>query len=197
MIFHTDDGIVVVSMRAVFDGQRLTLDEFLAAPEANRRCELAFGIVREPPAPNWDHQYVIGRLFARLDAHVTRFKLGKVGLSPLDVVLDPAQSLLVQPDLFFIAAERCAIIRDRIWGPPDLVVEVLSPDSRRYDRDQKRAWYEQYGVREQWLVDSRGGFIDVCDLIDAPADLIRYAGTQLLRSRVLPRLRLRVSSVLE
>jgi Uma2 family endonuclease len=185
------------SMSEVYDGQRLTLDGYLSARETNRRHELAFGVVREPPAPNWDHQFVIGRLFARLDQHSTRFKLGKVGLSPLDVILDPARSLVVQPDLVFVATARCAIIRDRIWGPPDLVVEVLSPDTGRYDREQKRGWYEEYGVREQWLVDPRDRTIDVCDLIHAPAELVSYTGRQFVRSRVLPRLRLRVSSAFE
>jgi Uma2 family endonuclease len=72
----------------------------------------------------WDHQLIVGRLFRQLDDHVTRLGLGRVGLSPLDVVLDEARHLVVQPDLVFVAEERVHIIRDRIWGAPDLVVEV-------------------------------------------------------------------------
>jgi Uma2 family endonuclease len=175
----------------------MTVEEYLATPETTRRRELAWGVVREPPAPGWNHQTIVGRLFTRLDAHVARNGLGKVGLSPLDVILDPVRNLVVQPDLVFVAAPRCGIIRERIWGAPDLVVEVLSPDSRRYDRVEKRAWYERCGVREQWLVDPVSRAISVCDLVHAPADVVPYEGDQLLRSPVLPRLRLRVALIFD
>ena len=177
------------------DEQRLTLAGYLAGEETNRRSELAWGVLREPPAPSWDHQRILGCLFRKLDEHVSRLGLGKVGVSPVDVILDADRHLVLQPDVVFVAAERCGIIRDRIWGPPDLVIEVLSPDSRRYDREQKRGWYQQYGVREEWLVDPASRVIDVCDLIDTPSEIRSHAGAQIVRSRVLPRLRLRVSSV--
>ena len=184
-------------MRAGPNGRRLTLEEYLAGAEDNRLCELTWGIVREPPAPSWDHQSVVGRLLIRLDKHVTRLGLGKVGVAPLDVILDPAANLVLQPDLIFVAAERCGIIRERVWGPPDLVVEVASHSSRRYDRDEKRTWYARYGVRELWLVDPPARAINVCDLFEAPDRFASFAETQILRSRVLPRLRLCPSSVFE
>lgn len=179
------------------DAGRLTTAEYLSTAETNRRRELAWGIVREPPAPTWDHQVLVGRIFTKLNAHATRFRLGKVGVSPLDVVLDPDRHLVLQPDVVFISAARSGIIKAQIRGAPDLVVEVLSADSRRYDRDQKREWYGEYGVRELWLVEPWRRYIAVCDLIDARGDLNLYSGRQLLRSGVLPRLRLRVSGVFD
>lgn len=182
-------------MSAGRQGERLSVEDYLAGPETNRPCELTWGLLREPPAPSWGHQSVVGRLFTRLDRHVSRLGLGKVGVAPVDVILDPAKSLVLQPDLVFIATDRCGIIRDRIWGAPDLVVEVTSHGSRRYDRDQKRAWYAQYGVKELWLVDLDARAISICDLPAAPARLITYGEAQILHSRVLPRLRLRVSTI--
>lgn len=179
------------------DAGRLTTSEYLSGPETNRRRELTWGIVREPAAPAWDHQVLVGRIFTKLDAHARRLGLGKVGMSPLDVVLDPDRHLIVQPDVVFISAERCGIIRNQIWGAPDLVVEILSPDSSRYDSQQKRAWYARYGVREMWIVDPWERNIAVCDSVDAPHDRVLYSGAQCLRSSVLPRLRLRVSGVFE
>lgn len=176
---------------------RLTTSEYLSGPETNRRRELAWGVVREPPAPAWDHQVLVGRIFTKLNAHATRLGLGKVGVSPLDVVLDPDRHLVVQPDVVFISTQRCGIIKDQIWGAPDLVIEILSPDSRRYDRGQKLDWYARYGVRELWLVDPRDHTVAVCDLIHRRDDLVLYSGAQILRSAVLPRLRLRVSGVFE
>jgi Uma2 family endonuclease len=169
---------------------KVSLVEYLEMPETNRPYELAYGVLREPPAPNWDHQIAVGRLFERLDAHVTRFGLGKIGLSPLDVILDAEKHLVLQPDLVFVSAERVGIIREQIWGAPDLVVEVVSPSSRQYDREQKRAWYAQYGVRELWLVDPRETTVAIDDLTTPAGSLVTYTQTQILRSRVLPRLRL-------
>lgn len=176
---------------------RLTTAEYLSGAETNRRRELTWGIVREPAAPAWNHQVLVGRLFTKLDAHARRLGLGQVGVSPLDVVLDPDRHLVVQPDVVFISTGRCGIIKDQIWGAPDLVVEVLSPDTTQYDREQKREWYARYGARELWLVDLRERTVAVCDLIDAPDDPVSYSSPRLLRSRVLPRLRLRLSSVFE
>ncbi len=178
------------------DIERLTTAEYLAGAETNRRRELTWGIVREPPGPAWDHQVLIGRLFTKLDAHARRLGLGNVGVSPIDVVLDPDRHLVVQPDLVFISAERCGIIRKQIWGAPDLVIEILSPDSSRYDREQKREWYARYGVRELWLVDPRKRTVAVCDLSGAREDVL-YSNSKFLRSGVLPRLRLRVSAAFQ
>ena len=173
---------------------RMTAAEYLASPETNRRRELAWGVLREPAAPNWDHQMVVGRVYERLNAHVRRLELGRVGLSPLDVILDPIHSLVVQPDVFFIAAERTGIIRGRVWGAPDLVVEVLSSSSTHYDREEKRTWYAQYGVRELWLADPRTAAVGVVDLTNPAADIVMSAGPQIVRSRVLPRLRMKASN---
>lgn len=175
----------------------MTLAQYLATPETTRRRELTWGLLREPPAPSWDHQSVVGRLFAKLDAHVSRLALGKVGVSPVDVILDAERPLVVQPDVFFIAADRCGIIRDQVWGAPDLAVEVLSHDSHRYDREQKRSWYARYGVRELWLVDPDARSIAICDLVEAGREAVLFGETQIVRSRVLPGLRLRVSSAFQ
>ena len=73
-----DESVVVVE----YGGRRLTLPEDLSGEETNRPFELAYGVVREPPAPTWEHQRVVGRAFTRLDRHVTRYGLGRVVQSP-------------------------------------------------------------------------------------------------------------------
>lgn len=171
--------------------ESMTLERYLSTPETNRRRELMWGVVREPAAPTWDHQFVLGRLFQRIDSHVRRLRLGKVGLAPIDVILDAERKLVVQPDLFFVAAARCKIISDRVWGAPDLVVEVVSKGSLRYDQMMKRDWYRQYGVRELWLSDPREQTVSILDLSGDTVATADFTGTQVLRSRVLPRLRLR------
>jgi Uma2 family endonuclease len=139
-----DDGIVVVGM---------TLDEYLSGPEEMRRRELVWGEVREPPSPYVAHQRVITRIATLLDAHVRQRDLGTVLVAPVDVILDAANALVVQPDVMFISRARTEIIRDFVWGAPDLVIEVASRGTTGFDRTRKLGWYRQFGVRECWLVD--------------------------------------------
>jgi Uma2 family endonuclease len=59
-----------------------------------------------------------------------------------------------QPDIIFIAKARQHIIKtNHIEGPPDLAVEVISPDSPARDYRDKYQEYEAAGVREYWIVD--------------------------------------------
>lgn len=177
--------------------RRISVEEYLAGEETMRPHELDYGLLREPPAPGFHHQIVVGRIHHQLDAHVRRFDEGRVALSPVDVILDRGRALVVQPDLVFISASRLAICSDRIQGPPDLVVEVLSSTNRHHDRVVKVGWYQTYGVRECGMVDPNACRIDVIDLTASADDVRVYSEGQILRSRVLPRLRLRPGSVCE
>jgi Uma2 family endonuclease len=178
-----------------FGARRLTLRDYLAGEETNRPLELAYGVLREPAAPTWEHQIVVGRAFVRLERHVTRFGLGRVVQSPIDVVLDPERELVVQPDLVFVRTERLDICTDRIWGPPDLVVEVLSMGTARHDSTVKLAWFQRYGVRECWLVDPVSRHVEVVSLSSETRSSRVFEDDQLVRSGVLTRLRLRVSDL--
>ncbi len=133
--------------------QHFTVAEYLETDETSRRRELVHGELREPPAPTYGHQAVVTRLVALFHTHVERHRLGHVCVSPLDVILDAERDLILQPDIVFVSSERAGIIRDRIWGAPDLVVEVLSPSNRGYDRMVKRELYERLGVAHYWIVD--------------------------------------------
>ena len=152
--------------------------------------ELVWGVVREPPAPRYGHQTVVTSLSAILHQHVHERRLGVVCVSPIDVVLDAQRALVVQPDLVFVSAARREIVRDQIWGAPDLVVEVASPSSARRDRTVKLGWYRSYGVRECWLVDPVGQSVTVVPL-DGQGQrrrARRFTGTVPVDSPVLGRL---------
>lgn len=169
--------------------RRVSLATYLSSDETNRPQELAYGLLREPPAPGFDHQIVVGRIHVALDRHVRRYGLGDVVESPVDVILDRKHALVVQPDIVFVSKDRRAISAGRIWGAPDLVVEVLSTFRRRHDRVTKVRWYRQYGVRECWIADPGARTIEVLDLTSSEARA--FDGPQLVRSRVLPQLRMR------
>jgi Uma2 family endonuclease len=176
---------------------RMTLTEYLRGEETNRPQELAYGVLREPPTPTFVHQIVVGSLYERLNRHVRKYQLGRVVLSPMDVILDFERHLVVQPDVLFVSTERESICRDRIWGAPDLTIEVLSQGNQRHDRIVKAKWYRQYGVREYWLVDLIARHIEVRDSASPDSPPRAFEGRTILRSRVLPRLRLRPADVFD
>jgi Uma2 family endonuclease len=152
---NLDDESVVLMWRP------LTVDAYLSDPETLTRRELEYGIVREPPAPFLRHQSVITRLAVIVEPQVRAAGLGWLFVSPVDVVFDEKRALVLQPDLAFVSTARQSILRDQIWGAPDLVVEVLSPGTAHRDRTKKMRWYRRYGVREAWLVAPAAGTIEV------------------------------------
>jgi Uma2 family endonuclease len=103
------------------------------------------------PSPFSKHQDVSGKLYLKIVPHVLMKDLGKVFLSPLDVILEEGINR-VQPDILFIRKENIAIIQDWIRGVPDMVCEIVSPWSYGRDTETKKAVYEKYRVPEYWIV---------------------------------------------
>ena len=69
-------------------------------------------------------------------------------------IRDSSDTDVVEPDLLFIASEHTSIITAKhIMGVPDLVVEIISTGSRKTDEIIKRRLYEQFGVKEYWIID--------------------------------------------
>ena len=164
----------------------MTTDEYLHSYETNRPRELAYGLVREPPAPFFSHQHVVLKIGRLLADYVEANALGHIGIAPLDVILDADRSLIVQPDVLFVSKQRASIIRDQVWGAPDLVVEVLSPGTAAHDRTEKLGWYREYGVRECWLVDPNSEQIIVFDFSATPATTHTSDRTGTIQSTLFP-----------
>ena len=134
------------SQSAETQTRRWTFEELAAElPESNQPTELWDGELIMSPAPSFYHQQVVDRFHDCLKAWVRERKLGQTVAAPADMVLTRRRS--VQPDVMFISRERQGIIGDRVTGAADLVAEVISPESRRRDRFDKRDLYEQHGVR--------------------------------------------------
>lgn len=149
--------------------------ELLAeVPESNERCELWDGELIMAPMPSYFHQDVALRFYRALYAWVSERKLGKVMGLPIDMVLSPHR--VPQPDVSFVARERTHIIQRTLMGPADLVGEIISPGGRTRDRIEKRDLYEQYGVKEYWLIDPEAHTVEVLFLRDGQYELVVRAG---------------------
>jgi Uma2 family endonuclease len=166
----------------------MTVEEYFDGPETLYPMELVHGVVREPPAPRYGHQSIVTLTTVLLTQHVRDHKLGVVCVSPIDVVLDRKKALVVQPDVLFVSTARAAIIRERIWGAPDLVVEVLSRRTAVRDTTVKLGWYRHYGVAECWFMDPQRKAIEIVDCqVDGGGER-SYAGQSVVGSLVLPAL---------
>jgi Uma2 family endonuclease len=163
-----------------------TYEELVAEmPETNQPSELWDGELIISPAPSFYHQEIVLRLYRQLYQWVSQRKLGKVIASPIDMVLSAHRA--VQPDVAFIDKERLSIIKRTINGPVDLAVEIISLGNRNRDRIEKRDLYEQYGVKEYWIIDPEAETIEVLHLEDGRYQLVmRCTPGQTASSRLLP-----------
>lgn len=130
-------------------------EEYFQLPDDGHDYELIDGVVCRSPSPKPIHQKVIARLAAQIVRYIEENPVGEVFVE-LDVHLGSGPNgtdLVYRPDIIFVRQERVAESCDRIEGAPDLVVEVISPESRRYDHETKKNDYERCGILEYWLID--------------------------------------------
>ena len=176
----------------------MTTHEYLRMPETLGPQELVYGLVRDAPAPSPGHQSAVGELIICLRTHLAQRNIGQVWMSPIDVVLDREQNLVVQPDLIVVLNERLHIVTDRVWGAPDLVVEVISPRPRIGSLDERLAWFAEYGVSECWLVRPAIRQIEVISFADGhAADRRIFERHESIASTVLPELQQTPESILD
>lgn len=141
--------------------ERFTRDQFHAWAESlpaddRNRYELLDGRIAATPLPGWPHSRLAMRIASRLLPHVEANRLGEVLESSAGYDLPSGDC--VQPDLSFFSTATLQHGPRPVEGKslafaPDLVVEVLSPSTRRRDLTEKRAIYERNGVAEYWVVD--------------------------------------------
>jgi Uma2 family endonuclease len=113
--------------------------------------------VREPPAPSYLHQGIVGELYRQV-GNALEDKPCRVFMAPFDVRLpksteeDDQVDTVVQPDVLIVSDLKKFDARG-MRGAPDWVAEVLSPSTARHDRTVKLSAYERAGVREVWLIE--------------------------------------------
>lgn len=176
---------------------RLTTDEYLRTPETVLPQELVYGFVRDAAAPTPGHQWAVGEVYRCFWKHLEKTRAGRVWLSPIDVVLDRERGLVVQPDVIVILNDRLRIVTDRVWGAPDLVVEVMSPRPRIGTLNERLDWFAEYGVRECWLVQQLVRQIEVISFASGSSGVRRvFAPEEGIESAVLPRLEITPATML-
>jgi Uma2 family endonuclease len=138
---------------------KMSYEEFLqrAEDDAHAEWDAATEEVIVPMPPKNIHQTTLSFLYHLLSSFVGLFNLGKVMMAPFEVRLKPDGSSR-EPDIFFVANHNLArLTEERLNGPADLMIEIVSDDSVQRDRDKKFKEYGDAGVLEYWIIDPRPG----------------------------------------
>lgn len=135
-------------------GLRMNADEYLALGESQERYELIDRVVCMSPGPSSLHQRIITEVAIQIGAFLKTHPVGEVAV---EVDVRFSDTLVYRPDVVFLSAVKADRCRDRVTEVPDVVIEVVSPDSNRLDVETKMRDYERFGVGEYWLIDPLRG----------------------------------------
>ena len=105
-------------------------------------------IVAMSPSPAVNHNRVAGNIY-RMFSHYLRGCRCEPFADGVDLYLTEEDRFI--PDMM-VVCDPDKVKTDGVYGAPDLVVEVLSPSTARYDRGRKQDVYARCGVREYWIV---------------------------------------------
>lgn len=132
----------------------MTYEAFLTMVDKDAHAEWVDGEVVLSPPPTARHQDVVGLFFSLLSISVRLRGLGRFFIAPFEMRLSERSSR--EPDLLFVATENTGrLTPERLDGPADLVIEVISNDSVGRDRADKFYEYQEAKVPEYWLYDPR------------------------------------------
>lgn len=140
---------------------RITWQDVQQLPDDGKRYEAIEGDLYVTPAPSIRHQRISRRLEWALKEILMDPGHGEMLHAPVGVEF-PDTEEGVQPDIIFVSDERKGIVADAwLMGPPDLVVEILSPSTSHRDRGIKLRLYERQRVAEYWIVDADNDAVEV------------------------------------
>jgi len=147
--------MVTAPLRQKSAEQKLTMsyEAYLEWADENTHAEWVNGEVILFIPAKYTHQVVVGFLYELLSLFTRLFNLGQVHIASLGMRLANSQR---EPDILFVLNKNLnRLTNDGLEGPADLVIEIISDDSIRRDRDDKFQEYSQAGIPEYWIIDPR------------------------------------------
>jgi Uma2 family endonuclease len=169
-----------------------TLAEFweLPSPDDHSKLELIAGVLYVTPPSGSEHDRVRSKLESQITDVIDSGFSGTLYTPNAGIWTSP--DTFLEPDLFFIAETYWGVDRETP-ATADLVIEVVSPRSAKYDRGIKAEAYIRLGVKELWLVNEEGGEIEVRYVEGATYGLSKkFSKGETLKSNVLRTLELTV-----
>ncbi|MDA8335972.1 MAG: Uma2 family endonuclease [Peptococcaceae bacterium] len=132
----------------------LSFEEFLAWGDEDTWAEWVDGEVIVLAPASAPHQKILKFLLRLMSDFADHHQSGEILFAPFPVHLPEHLRRVREPDILFIRRERLSRLQENYFeGPPDVIVEIVSPDSRTRDYRDKYGEYEAAGVGEYWLID--------------------------------------------
>lgn len=188
---NEDDGYTIAN---VSEDRIYTVDDYMQLPEGAPFQLIHGKLIFQSTSPKANHQKISSILAYLLYSFLKKSPIGKVFTAPLDVHFDKIN--VFQPDLLFISNERKHILKDWVYGAPDLVVEIISKGTANIDKKQKMETYGKHGVLEYWLIDPVKRTLQVFENQgNKMVELEKLGVGQRLESRVLAGFQIEVSEL--
>jgi Uma2 family endonuclease len=174
-----------MSILIAADSRPLTYADLEHFPNDGKRREVVGGKLYVSPAPLKKHQRLSGRVYRFFYDEIEATGRGEIYYAPVDVRFPTGEQ--VQPDLIVLLNRSVSRYRgNTVFGPPDIVVEILSPSSVAYDRVEKARLYAAQGVPEYWLADADRPELAILALRDGQYVQVQPEPDGRLRSTVVP-----------
>lgn len=182
------------------DGQRMSLADFENAEVREGYVyELGRGVVvvnKIPKKPHLQQLKTISRQVHRYDASNPGVIDTIAGGSDAKILLKGSNSER-HPDLSIYKTEMPDV--ENVWSVwiPEIVVEVVSPSSRRRDYDEKPDEHLDFGIQEYWIVDAKQSVLTVLRRSDEKWEELTVNPPAQHTTHLLPGFELDVAAVFE
>ncbi|AYL97756.1 Uma2 family endonuclease [Mucilaginibacter celer] len=136
----------------IADKKKYTAEDYLMLEEGAPFQLINYDLIMSP-SPIPIHQVISVKITQAIANFMDQTNnYGFLVSAPMDVKFDEGN--ILQPDILFISADRVTeLVKDRVEGAPDIVIEILSPSNAYYDLRQKKDIYEKFGVKEYIIID--------------------------------------------
>ena len=132
--------------------RRFTFEDFCILVRDGQKADLIDGVIHMASPENWEALTLFALIFRLMGDFVETHNLGIVVGPRTAFRLDDRGS--PEPDVAFVRKDREHLARESYFaGPPDLAVEIVSPESAERDYVAKRHQYREAGVPEYWIID--------------------------------------------
>ena len=175
--------------------ERYTYEDYESWPE-DFRCEIIDGKVYALAQPLIIHQLLSGRLFLEISSYLKN-KPCHVFYAPFAVRLNVGTNdeQTLEPDLVVICDKKKIEDGKACVGPPDIVIEILSPSDPKRDTFVKYQKYLKAKVREYWIVDPETKTVMLCVLDSNRYITEVYSENDSITSQVIDGLRINLSEI--
>ena len=182
-------------------GPKVSYEEFMEIyKKSDLRMEFINGEIIVPESPSTNHQEISGNLYVLLRSYLKGSHC-KVFYAPFDVHFhkkDIEEPDVCQPDLLIACDLEGNVINGRYKGTPTLVIEILSPSTRRRDLLDKLNTYTLSGVKEYWIVDPKKHRVLVYSFEEHDIlDFSTYEIEDSFKSQAFPGLTVPISAIFE